>query len=69
MGFILGASSSMAGDCLGSTVFWHASVTALVGGLLARWCGSVWMNGLADALEHQRRARAKASEQKPTAKV
>ena len=63
-GFILGAVSSMAGDCSGSTVFWHASVTALVGGFLARWCGRMWLSGLADAIEKQRRARAQASENK-----
>lgn len=69
-GFVLGAGSSMAGDCSGSTVFWHASVTALVAGLLARWCGRMWLTGLADALEQQRRARAQAAaEQKTPAKV
>ena len=68
-GFILGAGSSMAGDCTGSTVFWHASMTALVGGILARWCGRIWLTGLADALEQQRRARAQASEPKTTAKA
>jgi hypothetical protein len=69
MGFVLGAGSSMAGDCTGSTVFWHASVTALVGGILARWCSRIWLTGLADALEQQRRARAQASEPKTTAKA
>ena len=69
LGFILGAASSLAGDCGGSTVFWHACVTALVGGLLARWCGRMWLTGLADALEQQRRARAQAAEKKTTAKV
>ena len=59
----------LAGDCASSTVFWHASVTALVGGILARWCGRMWLAGLADALEQQRRARAQASENKTTAKV
>ena len=68
-GFILGAGSSFAGDCTGSTIFWHASVTALVGGLLARWCGRMWFTGLTDALEQQRRARAQASETKTPAKV
>ena len=68
-GFILGAGSSLAGDCAGSTIFWHASVTALVGGILARWWGRMWFAGLADALEQQRRARAQASETKTTAKV
>lgn len=68
-GFILGAASSLAGDCSGSTVFWHASVTALVGGLLARWCGGIWLTGLADAIEQQRRARALAAEKKSTAKI
>lgn len=68
-GFILGVGSSMAGDCTSSTVFWHASVTALVGGILARWCGRMWLAGLADALEQQRRTRTQASEQKSNAKV
>lgn len=68
-GFVLGAGCSLAGDCAGSTVFWHATVAALVGGLLARWCGRMWLTGLAEALEHQRRARAQASEKKNTAKL
>jgi hypothetical protein len=68
-GFILGAGSSYAGDCASSTIFWHASVTALVGGWLARWWGQMWFTGLADALEQQRRARAQASETKTPAKV
>lgn len=68
-GFTLGVGSSMAGDCTSSTVFWHASVTALVGGILARWCGRMWLAGLADALEQQRRTRTQASEQKSNAKV
>jgi hypothetical protein len=69
VGFILGAGSSFAGDCTGSTIFWHASVTALVGGILARWWGRMWFTGLADALEQQRRARLLASETKTPAKV
>ena len=69
MGFILGAVSSYAGDCAGSTLFWHACVTALVGGILARWCGQMWLTGLTDALEQQRRARTQASETKTAAKV
>jgi hypothetical protein len=68
-GFVLGAGSSLAGDCTGATLFWHACVTALVGGVLARWCGQMWLTGLTDALEQQRRARAQASETKTTAKV
>lgn len=68
-GLILGAASSLTGECTGPTIFWHACVTALVGGLLARWCGRIWFTGLADAMEEQRRARAQASEKKTTAKV
>jgi len=68
-GFILGIVSSISGDCTGSTILWHAGVTALVGGVLARWCGSLWLTGLADAMEQQRRARAQASENKTPAKV
>ncbi len=68
-GFILGAGSSMAGNCTSSTIFWHACVTALAGGILARWCGRMWLVGLADAMEKQRRARALAAENKNQAKV
>lgn len=68
-GFILGAGSSLAGDCTGATLFWHACVTALVGGILARWWGQMWFTGLADAVEQQRRARAQASATKNKAKV
>jgi hypothetical protein len=68
-GFVLGAGSSLAGDCTGPTVFWHASVAALVGGILARWCGRIWLTGLADAVEEKHRARAQAAEKKPSAKV
>jgi hypothetical protein len=51
-------------------MFWHASVTALVGGVLARWWGQIWFTGLADALEQQRRARAQAAaESKKTTKL
>jgi hypothetical protein len=69
LGFVLGAGSSLAGSCTSSTVFWHACVAALVGGILARWCGRMWLVGLADSLEKQRRARAQASENKTSAKV
>ena len=70
LGFILGAGSSLAANCTSSTVFWHAGVTALVGGVLARWCGRMWLSGLADAIEQQHRARnAKAPENNKAAKV
>lgn len=68
-GFILGAGSSMAGNCTPSTIFWHACVTALAGGILTRWWGRMWFTGLADAIEQQRRARARASQTKTTAKA
>jgi membrane protein DedA with SNARE-associated domain len=68
-GFVLGAICSLTGNCSGPTIFWHSMVAALVGGLLARWCGRIWLNGLAEALEQQRRARAQAAEKKNTAKV
>ena len=51
---------------MGSTVFWHATVTALVGGLLARWWGRMWFTNLTDALEQQRRARAQAAAEAKT---
>ena len=70
VGFVLGVGSSLAGGCTSSTMFWHATVTALVGGVLARWWGQMWYTGLADAVEQQRRARAQAAaESKKTTKV
>jgi hypothetical protein len=68
-GFILGSVGSMTGECTGPTILWHACVSALVAGMLARWCGHIWFTGLADAMEEQRRARAQASDKKTTAKV
>jgi hypothetical protein len=68
-GFILAMGTSMASDCSSATAFWHASITALMGGLLARWCCRMWFLGLADALEEQRRARAQASENKNSARA
>ena len=59
----------MAGNCAGSTIFWHACVTTLVGGILARWWGRMWFAGLAEAIEQQRRARAQAAANKNPAKV
>ena len=71
VGFILGAGSSLLGNCLWSTDLWHACVGALFGGLLGRWWSRMWFDGLMDALEQQRRARAAAaaSENKKPAKV
>ena len=70
VGFILAAGSSLLGNCLWSTVVWHACVAALVGGLLGRWWSRIWFDGLTDSLEQQRRVRAAAaSETKPPAKV
>ncbi|HEX9048623.1 MAG TPA: hypothetical protein VF988_16465 [Verrucomicrobiae bacterium] len=68
-GFLLGAASSYAGNCTGPMVFWHACVTAAVGGFLARWWGKMWFEGLAAAMEQQRRARIQASETKTSAKA
>ena len=70
-GFLLGVGSSLLGNCLWSTALWHACVGALLGGLLGRWWGRMWFDGLADALEQQRRDRAAAaaSENKKPAKV
>lgn len=74
LGFILGAGTSLAANCTSATAFWHACVTALVGGILARWCARMWLTGLADALEQQHRrahtARiAKTPDPKTAAKV
>ena len=64
VGFVLGLSASVFGDCAWPVTLWHAGATALAGGLLGRWWGKVWLTELNSALEQRRRERMQA-ESKP----
>lgn len=68
VGFILGLSASIFGGCSWSLALGHAGATALAGGVLGRWWGKVWFTELHSALEHRRRERAAAMENKNPAK-
>ena len=59
-GFVIGAGSSLLGGGSTQTAFWHAALTALAGGWLARWCGKVWLENLSDSLARQQRERQAA---------
>lgn len=57
VGFVIGAGFSLAGNCPWSTVLWRACVGALLVGMLARWWGRVWLEGLQSAVENRRNLR------------
>lgn len=69
VGFVLGLGASVFGDCAWPVTLWHAGATALVGGLLGRWWGKVWLSELNSALEQRHRERiqaeSKATKPKP----
>jgi hypothetical protein len=64
VGFVLGLSASIFGECSWPVAFWHAGATALAGGLLGRWWGRVWLAELNSALEQRHRERMQAEESK-----
>ncbi len=66
VGFLIGAGFSLEGNCPWSIVLWRACVAALLAGILARWWGRVWVDGLHSALEERRRARSAPGPQAKT---
>jgi Na+-driven multidrug efflux pump len=70
VGFLIGAGFSLAGDCSWSTALWRASVASLVGALLVRWWGRVWLQGLRETLEQRHHTRSiPPVNPKPAAKI
>lgn len=69
VGFLIGAAFSLAGNCPWPTVLWRACVGALVLGMLARWWGRIWLEGLQNAIEQRRHPHPTSNaETKPLAK-
>ena len=69
VGFLIGAGFSLAGNCPWPTVLWRACVGALLAGMLARWWGRIWVEGLQSAIENRRNPRPSLnSETKPAVK-
>ncbi|HEV2692298.1 MAG TPA: hypothetical protein VG347_05325 [Verrucomicrobiae bacterium] len=69
VGFVLGMSASILGECTWSTALGHAGIAALVGGVLGRWWGGMWFNELQSAHEQRRRERNAALESKTPVKA
>jgi hypothetical protein len=59
IGFVIGASFGLVAESSWPTSLWRACVAALAAGVLIRWWGRMWMNGLRDSL-HQRRTGGSA---------
>ncbi len=62
VGFLIGAGFGLAASSPWPAVLWRAGAAALVACLLARWWGRIWVQGLRDSLEQQRRERRAASD-------
>ena len=70
VGFVLGMSASILGECSWPVALGHAGITALAGGILGRWWGKIWYTELQSAVEQRRRERnAAVAETKSTAKA
>ena len=46
LGFLSATAVGLALDLSWSSIFWHASVSACLTGLLLRWWGAVWIRSL-----------------------
>jgi hypothetical protein len=49
VGFLLGIIVGVTGGTSWPTILWRSSIGALVGGLVFRWWGVLWMRSLDDA--------------------
>ena len=58
VGFMIGSGCSLAGNCPWPIVLWRACVVTLLAGVLARWWGRIWLEGLQSAIENRRRPRS-----------
>jgi hypothetical protein len=53
VGFFIGIGFSLESNCSWSTAFWRACTAALVAGIIARWWGNVWIEGLRDSIKQR----------------
>ena len=63
LGFLIGIACGSAQQSAWPTVIWRASTAALAGGLLLRWWGRIWTDGLQQAW----REREQSPEPEPAA--
>ena len=57
VGFLIGAGFGLAASSPWPTTIWRAGAAALAAGVLTRWWGRIWMQGLRDSLEQRRSHR------------
>lgn len=60
VGFVIGASFGLVAESSGPASLWRACVAALAGGVLIRWWGRMWINGLRDSMNQRRYVRSAA---------
>lgn len=53
IGFVIGVFFGLAGNSAWPDAIWRASVAALLGAVLLRWWGRVWINSLRAAQREQ----------------
>jgi hypothetical protein len=70
VGFLIGIGCGLAGQASWAAALWRACAGALVAGLLARWWGRIWLQGLQDVMYQRRNFRKTPSAAaKPGAKA
>ena len=66
IGFLIGILFGYAQEVAWPTLFWRASVAALVAGLLLRWWGRIWIHGFHES--NEQRMAIEAAMQPPLAR-
>ncbi|MCX8155499.1 MAG: hypothetical protein N3J91_03435 [Verrucomicrobiae bacterium] len=68
IGFGIGIGFGLAESSAGPEALWRAAAAALLGGVLMRWWGRVWVKSLRQAQQDQaaRAAAAEAEKNRPT---
>lgn len=68
IGFLTGTFFGLAARSDWPAVFWHASVAALISGMMMRWWGRVWLKNWKSTLEQKlAKIEAQRLESKPPA--
>ncbi|MBI3416257.1 MAG: hypothetical protein HY043_13265 [Verrucomicrobia bacterium] len=63
IGFLIGITFGLVQESSWPSIFWRASIAAYASGVLMRWWGRAWVQGLQAAHRERQFAQAKASTQ------
>ena len=69
IGFSIGLMFGRLQDCAWPAVLWRASGAALAAGLMLRWWGRVWINGLKQAQQAKLAQLARVQKEKSAVAV